>query len=36
MAPVTALRDGTLRITNTATSKTMVKLEIEGLGANNL
>ncbi|KAJ4158430.1 uncharacterized protein LMH87_008956 [Akanthomyces muscarius] len=32
---VTASRDGTLRVTNPATSKTVAKLEIEGLGAGN-
>ncbi|KAJ6788973.1 hypothetical protein PWT90_02569 [Aphanocladium album] len=32
---VTASRDGTLRLTNPATSKTIAKLEIEGTGAGN-
>ncbi len=32
---VTASRDGTLRLTNPATSRTVAKLEIEGVGANN-
>lgn len=32
---VTASRDGTLRLTNPATSKTLAKLEIEGVGATN-
>lgn len=32
---VTASRDGTLRITNPVTSKTVARLEIEGLGAGN-
>lgn len=35
MSLVTASRDGTLRITNPATSKTVARLEIEGLGAGN-
>ncbi|TQV94450.1 hypothetical protein V2A60_005493 [Cordyceps javanica] len=32
---VTASRDGTLRLTNPATSRTIARLEIEGLGAGN-
>lgn len=32
---VTASRDGTLRVTNPATSRTVAKLEMEGLGAGN-
>ena len=35
MKLVTASRDGTLRLSNPATSKTVAKLEIEGPGANN-